>query len=174
MGQGIAVTPLQVAAAYSAIANGGVWMRPYLAAQVGTHVMQPGGERRVISAKVAKEMMAMLTEVVEKEGATGNSARIPGYVVAGKTGTAQKALPDGRGYSDYNFVASFVGIVPAQHPQLVVLVVVDQPHPLLGRHGGRTGGARHRHLRAAASRHCSLSSRRTSSGGAAGGGTALW
>jgi len=132
MGQGIAVTPLQVAAAYSAIANGGVWMRPYLAAQVGTHVVQPGGERRVISAKVAKEMMAMLTQVVEKEGATGNSARIPGYVVAGKTGTAQKALPNGRGYSDYDFVASFVGIVPAQDPQLVVLVAVDQPHPYWG------------------------------------------
>ena len=132
MGQGIAVTPLQVAAAYSAIANGGVWMRPHLTAQVGTHVVQPAGQRRVISPKVAKEMMAMLTEVVEKEGATGNSAQIPGYVVAGKTGTAQKALPNGGGYSDYNFFASFVGIVPAQHPQLVVLVAVDQPHPYWG------------------------------------------
>ncbi len=86
----------------------------------------------MISPKVAKEMMAMLTEVVEKEGATGNSAQIPGYVVAGKTGTAQKALPNGGGYSDYNFFASFVGIVPAQHPQLVVLVAVDQPHPYWG------------------------------------------
>ena len=132
MGQGIAVTPLQVAAAYAAIANGGVWMRPYLTAQVGTHVVQPGGERRVISARVAKEMMAMLTQVVEKDGATGNSARIPGYLVAGKTGTAQKPLPNGGGYSDYNFVASFVGIVPAQHPQLVVLVAVDEPHPYWG------------------------------------------
>jgi cell division protein FtsI/penicillin-binding protein 2 len=108
MGQGIAVTPLQVAAAYSAIANGGVWVRPHLAAQVGTHVVQPGGERRVISTKVAKEVMAMLTEVVEKDGATG------------------------KGYSDYDFVASFVGIVPAQDPRLVVLVAVDQPHPYWG------------------------------------------
>ena len=174
MGQGIAVTPLQMAAAYSAIANGGVWMRPYLAAQVGTHVVQPGGARRVISAHVAKEMMGMLTEVVEKNGATGTLARIPGYVVAGKTGTAQIALSDGRGYSN----SRLHGLVRRHRAGPGSAArgarAGGSTAPVLGRHGGRTGGARDRHVRFAASRHCSLSSRRESSGGAAGGGTAVW
>ena len=63
---------------------------------------------------------------------TGTEAQIPGYVVAGKTGTAQKALTNGLGYSKYNYVASFIGMVPADDPQLIVAVVVDEPHPYWG------------------------------------------
>jgi cell division protein FtsI/penicillin-binding protein 2 len=72
----------------------------------------------------------MLSDVVAD--GTGTEAQIPGYVVAGKTGTAQKALPNGGGYSKTNYVASFIGMVPARDPQLVVAVVVDQPHPYYG------------------------------------------
>jgi cell division protein FtsI (penicillin-binding protein 3)/stage V sporulation protein D (sporulation-specific penicillin-binding protein) len=127
MGQGISVTPIQMVAAYAAIADDGVMMTPHLTAQVGTHVVKPGAGRRVVSAAVAAELRAMLSDVVAD--GTGVKAQIPGYKVAGKTGTAQKALANGLGYSKVNYVASFIGMVPAGHPQLVVAVVVDEPKP---------------------------------------------
>ena len=130
MGQGISVTPIQMVAAYGAIANGGVMMQPYLTAQVGAHVRKPAAGRRIVTAKVAAELRSMLSDVVAD--GTGVLAQIPGYVVAGKTGTAQKALPNGGGYSKVNYVASFIGMVPARDPQLIVAVVVDQPHPYWG------------------------------------------
>ena len=130
MGQGISVTPIQMVAAYGAIANGGVMMKPYLTAQVGTRVTRPPSGRRIVGAKVARELRSMLSDVVAD--GTGTEAQIAGYVVAGKTGTAQKALPNGGGYSKVNYVASFIGMVPAGDPQLVVAVVVDSPHPYWG------------------------------------------
>jgi cell division protein FtsI (penicillin-binding protein 3) len=123
MGQGIAVTPIQMAAAYSTVANGGVWVQPRLVLQVGARRTPPPATRRVISAATARQLATMLSDAVS-EG-TGTNARIPGYVVAGKTGTAQKAIPGG--YSTTRYVASFIGFVPARHPRLVVLVVVDEP-----------------------------------------------
>ena len=130
MGQGISVTPIQMVAAYAAIANGGVLVRPYLTAQVGTKVHQAQAGRRVVSAQVARQLRSMLSDVVAD--GTGTAAQIPGYVVAGKTGTAQKALANGLGYSKVNYVASFIGMVPARDPQLVVAIVVDEPHPYWG------------------------------------------
>ena len=130
MGQGISVTPIQMVAAYGAIANGGVMMTPYLTAQVGTTVHKQQASRRIVTPHVAAELRSMLSDVVAD--GTGIKAQIPGYVVAGKTGTAQKALPNGGGYSKTNYVASFIGMVPARDPQLVVAVVVDQPHPYYG------------------------------------------
>jgi cell division protein FtsI (penicillin-binding protein 3)/stage V sporulation protein D (sporulation-specific penicillin-binding protein) len=130
MGQGISVTPIQMVAAYGAIANGGVMMKPYLTAQVGTQVTPLQAGRRIVTAKVAQALRSMLSNVVAD--GTGTEAQIPGYVVAGKTGTAQKALPNGGGYSKVNYVASFIGMVPARDPQLVVAVVVDEPHPYWG------------------------------------------
>jgi cell division protein FtsI/penicillin-binding protein 2 len=130
MGQGISVTPIQMVAAYGAIANGGVMMKPYLTAQVGDQVHKPAAGRRIVTAQVAAELRGMLSNVVAD--GTGILAQIPGYVVAGKTGTAQKALPNGGGYSNTKFVASFIGMVPAHDPQLVVAVVVDEPHPYYG------------------------------------------
>jgi cell division protein FtsI (penicillin-binding protein 3) len=123
MGQGVAVTPMQMAAAYSTLANGGVWVQPRLVLQVGDEKMPPPRTRRVVSQKTARQVAAMLSDAVSV--GTGTNARIPGYVVAGKTGTAQKAIPGG--YSKTRFVASFVGFVPARKPKLVVLVVVDEP-----------------------------------------------
>jgi cell division protein FtsI (penicillin-binding protein 3) len=125
MGQGIAVTPLQMASAFAVLANRGVWVQPQLTAQVGTRSMPAPERRRVVPAKVARQMLAMLTHAVED--GTGTEARIDGYVMAGKTGTAQKPLADGSGYSKSGYIASFVGIVPADDPQLVILVSVDEP-----------------------------------------------
>jgi cell division protein FtsI (penicillin-binding protein 3) len=124
IGQGIAVTPVQMAAAYAAIANRGIWSRPHLVDHV-----QGGGRpslhrHRLVSTRIAGELMSMLKDVVA-EG-TGQYAAIPGYQVAGKTGTAQK--PDSHGgYATGRYVSSFVGILPASRPRLVVLVTVDEP-----------------------------------------------
>jgi cell division protein FtsI (penicillin-binding protein 3) len=124
IGQGIAVTPIQMAAAYSAIASGGIWTQPHLVDRVGETEARTPVRRRVVSRWVAAQLMAMLKNVVA-EG-TGTLAEVPGYQVAGNTGTAAK--PDERGgYSDSRYVASFVGIVPASRPRLVILVSVDEP-----------------------------------------------
>jgi cell division protein FtsI/penicillin-binding protein 2 len=124
IGQGIAVTPLQMAAAYSTIANGGTWIQPHLVERVeGGKVPEPK-RRRVISRETAQDVRHMLRDVVE-EG-SGTAAQVPGYRIAGKTGTAAKPDETG-GYSDYRYVASFVGFVPATKPRLVILVTVDEP-----------------------------------------------
>ena len=124
IGQGIAVTPVQMAAAYGAIANDGVWLQPHLVDRVeGSGRVEPK-ERRVLSEATAEQLTAMLRGVVE-EG-SGTTAQIPGYRVAGKTGTAAKPEPTG-GYSETRYVASFVGFAPAKHPEIVVLVTVDEP-----------------------------------------------
>ena len=123
IGQGIAVTPVQMASAYASIANGGVWVRPHLVARIANK-RSALARRRVVSRRIAGELVSMLRNVV-LEG-TGTLAAIPGYHVAGKTGTASK--PDAHGgYSDSRYVASFVGFVPATAPRVVVLVTVDEP-----------------------------------------------
>jgi cell division protein FtsI (penicillin-binding protein 3) len=124
IGQGIAVTPVQMAAAYGAIANRGVWSRPHLVDHVEGGGRPSLHRRRLVSAPIAGELMTMMKDVVA-EG-TGQYAAISGYQVAGKTGTAQK--PDSHGgYATGRYVSSFVGIVPASRPRLVVLVTVDEP-----------------------------------------------
>ena len=124
IGHGIAVTPLQMAAAYGMVANRGVWVQPHLVDRVvGGERVRPE-KRRVLSEHVAGQLVAMLQGVVA-EGGTGTEAAIRGYHVSGKTGTAAKAEPGG--YSDSRYVASFVGIVPATAPRLVILVMVDEP-----------------------------------------------
>jgi cell division protein FtsI (penicillin-binding protein 3) len=123
IGQGIAVTSVQMAAAYAAIANQGVSVRPHLIDHVGARPPRRDNRRRIVSKVVAEQMRAMLSGVVV-EG-TGQLAAVPGYRVAGKTGTAAK--PDRNGYSTSNYVASFVGFVPASAPRLVVAVTVDEP-----------------------------------------------
>jgi cell division protein FtsI/penicillin-binding protein 2 len=124
IGQGIAVTPIQMAAAYGAIANEGVWVQPHLVDRVEGEKPVVPEKRRVLSPRTSTELTKMLRGVVQ-EG-SGTTAQIPGYKVAGKTGTAAKPEPTG-GYSDTRYVASFVGFVPASRPRLVVLVTVDEP-----------------------------------------------
>jgi cell division protein FtsI (penicillin-binding protein 3) len=125
IGQGLAVTPLQMAAGYSAIANGGILRRPRLITQVGNEPAESDSEgQRVISTETSAQLRRMLEGVLEP-GGTASAVSVPGYVLAGKTGTAQK-VEDGT-YSDSRYVASFVGFAPAQNPKLLVAVVVDEP-----------------------------------------------
>jgi cell division protein FtsI/penicillin-binding protein 2 len=124
IGQGIAVTALQMIAAYGAIANDGVWVEPHLVERVGNGSPVQPARRRIMSVHTAHAVRHMLRQVVE-EG-TGTTAQVPGYRIAGKTGTAAK--PDERGgYSNYKYVASFVGFVPVKNPRIVILVTVDEP-----------------------------------------------
>ncbi|MDP3278135.1 MAG: penicillin-binding protein [Deltaproteobacteria bacterium] len=131
-GQGIGVTTIQLAQALGAVANGGLLLRPLLVSRIhdatGALVEEnvPDGGRAVIDPRVARLMGEMLTTVTE-EGGTGVSAAINGVRVAGKTGTAQKARRNGRGYDDSRFVSSFIGFAPAQRPEVVVTVVIDEP-----------------------------------------------
>ena len=125
IGQGIGVTPIQMAAAYGAIANDGVYRTPYVVKRIGNAPHRRSAARRVLSKTVSAQMMAMLRDVVSAEGGTGAAAAVPGYTVAGKTGTAAKPVPGG--YSTSRYVASFVGVVPAKNPRLVVLVSIDEP-----------------------------------------------
>jgi len=126
IGQGIAVTPLQMASAYAAVANGGEWVQPHLVAHVDGEPAPRLHRRRVLSPTIAHELAHMLEGVVEDGGGTGTAAQVPGYAIAGKTGTAAKPDPQG-GYSTTKYVASFVGFVPANRPRLVILVAVDEP-----------------------------------------------
>jgi cell division protein FtsI/penicillin-binding protein 2 len=112
-------TPLGMASVAGAIGERGMRAKPRAISE------DPVIRKRAVSAKVAGQVRDMMLGVVR--GGTGTAAAIPGYTVAGKTGTAQK--PDGKGgYSSYRYVASFVGMVPASKPRLVVLVMVDEPH----------------------------------------------
>ena len=131
IGHGIAVTPVQMARAYSVIANGGRLVRPHLIDRIDGRSVAARKSRRVVSRAVAGQMLSMLRGVVV-EG-TGTEAAISGYTVAGKTGTAAKIEPSGR-YSTSRYVATFVGLVPASKPRLVVMVMVDEPR------GGYYGG----------------------------------
>ncbi|MCF7819967.1 MAG: penicillin-binding protein 2 [Candidatus Pacebacteria bacterium] len=127
-GQGIAVTPLQMIMSYAAIANGGTLMKPYLVKEIkfsdgNSEVVQPRIIRQVISQKSASLTSAMLVNVLESGHAI--KAKVPGYYIGGKTGTAQVA--NSGGYSENNFIHSFVGIAPIDNPAFVVLVKLDHP-----------------------------------------------
>ncbi len=124
MGQGLSVTPMQMMAGYAAIADGGVLRRPQLIEKVGGEAVHEPKGRRVISATVAAQVREMLQGVLQA-GGTASAISVPGYTLAGKTGTAQVA-EDGI-YSETKYVASFIGFAPAQDPKLLVGVVVDQP-----------------------------------------------
>jgi cell division protein FtsI/penicillin-binding protein 2 len=125
LGQGIAVTPIQMAAAYGAIANRGVWIQPHLVDRVGGREPQRPERRRIISRDTSALLTSMMQEVVS--AGSGVEAQVAGYTVAGKTGTAAKPDESG-GYSESRYVASFVGFAPARSPRLVVLVAIDEPH----------------------------------------------
>ena len=127
IGQGISVTPLQMAAMYSGIANGGVMIEPHVVEKIGGRLAPKPVSRRILSPTVDHTLVNMLKGVVDTAAGTGTRASVPGYTVAGKTGTAQVALPHSLGYSTRNYVASFVGFLPADNPRVEVLVVVNSP-----------------------------------------------
>jgi cell division protein FtsI (penicillin-binding protein 3) len=123
-GQGESVTPIQMAAAYSAIANGGILRTPHIVEAIGGKKAAIPVGHRIISRSTAAQLRQMLRGVFA-DGGTASGAAIPGYDMAGKTGTANVAV-DGK-YSQSLYVASFVGMVPANNPQLLAMVVVNEP-----------------------------------------------
>jgi cell division protein FtsI (penicillin-binding protein 3) len=132
MGHEIGVTAIQMVSAIAAIANGGVLMKPYVVSAIrdaqGRVLKQelPQVRRRVISTETARTVTTILEGVVTD--GTGGKAAIPGFRVAGKTGTAQKIDPRTGTYSATQFVGSFVGYAPADNPRLAMIVVIDEPH----------------------------------------------
>lgn len=126
IGQGESVTPVQMATAYSAIANGGILRPPRVVAAVGGKPVPTPPGQRIISPATAASLRQML-EGVLAPGGTAHEAAIPGFDLAGKTGTANKPDPIHGGYSSTRYVASFMGFAPARHPRLLVAVVVDEP-----------------------------------------------
>ena len=126
IGQGDAITLMQLARAYAVPANGGFLVHPHLVARVGGRPVALPPRKRIIPASTAGVLNGMLRSVVDEHG-TGVAAQIPGYAVAGKTGTAQKLDPQTHEYSHTKYTASFVGYVPANRPRLLVAVVVDEP-----------------------------------------------
>jgi cell division protein FtsI (penicillin-binding protein 3) len=134
-GQGVSVTPMQLANAYAAIANGGVLNTPYVVQSLrdpdsGELVeFKPKTVRRVLTPQVAESMRMMLVAATST-GGTGENANVDGFLVGGKTGTAQKVNPNGRGYLNGAFVSSFAGFIPASDPKFVIYIAVDHPKKL--------------------------------------------
>jgi cell division protein FtsI/penicillin-binding protein 2 len=124
MGQGESVTPIQMATAYSAIANGGILRRPHIVQAIGGKPQPVPAGHRIVSANTAAEVRDMLRGVLA-DGGTASGAAIRGFDLAGKTGTANVVV-DGK-YSSSEYIASFIGMVPASAPKLVVAVMVDEP-----------------------------------------------
>ena len=123
-GQGEEVTPIQMVQAYDAIANGGVLRSPRIVGSIGGKAVPASAGRRILTPAVASELRGMLRGVFA-DGGTASGASIPGWDLAGKTGTASMVV-NGQ-YSSTKYVASFIGMLPTNHPRLVVAVVVDQP-----------------------------------------------
>ena len=127
MGYQVAVTPLQMAAAVAAVANGGELLAPRVVRAVSQNGVRVEPERRVIRRAISPDTAARLTTIMEAvtERGTARRAQVPGYAVAGKTGTSEKLIDGRYSHSDHN--ASFVGFVPARDPRLVILVMIDTP-----------------------------------------------
>jgi cell division protein FtsI (penicillin-binding protein 3) len=126
IGQGESVTPMQIAQFYGAIADGGILKTPHVVRRVDGKIETYTTGKRVMRASTAAALRSML-EGVFKEGGTAAAVKIPGYTLAGKTGTANKVDPKTGLYSESAYVASFVGFAPAENPKLLISVMVDEP-----------------------------------------------
>ncbi len=166
-GQGISVTTIQLAMGMAAVANGGKLLEPILVKRVTTTTGEVVREaathvrRQAIPPHVARLMAEMLTAVTEP-GGTAVEAAVPGFRVAGKTSTAQKADPRTGRYSTDKFTASFVGFVPAEKPRLVIAVVLDEP--TIGHYGGDLAGPVFRRVAEASLRYLGVTPRGASKG----------
>ena len=134
IGQEVGITPIQLVTAMSVIANGGLLVKPHVVSETvdlngNVKKINPEIVKRVISENTSKKMTDILKWVVSNEG-TGKLAAVDGFSVAGKTGTAQKIDPETGRYSKNRFISSFIGFVPADSPEIVMLVVVDEPKGL--------------------------------------------
>lgn len=118
---------MQLARSYAVIANGGQLVTPHLVTKIGEKPVRTPAPTRILSEETAGQVDAMLRKVVAEGEGTGQSAQVKGYEVAGKTGTAQKYDESIGAYSESRYSASFVGYLPADNPQLVIAVMVDEP-----------------------------------------------
>ena len=145
IGQFVAVTAIQLAGAYQSIANDGIRMRPYMVDRIvdadGVEILRRSPEPvgRTVSSRTARTMREVMLDVASPKG-TARRAAIRGYSIAGKTGTAQKQIPGGKGYYQGLYRASFCGIVPASAPRLVVLVTLDFEAKAKFHQGGNSAG----------------------------------
>jgi cell division protein FtsI (penicillin-binding protein 3) len=146
MGQEIAVTPIQLATALSAIVNGGKLLTPRVVRSVMNEKREivedysrPEVRRRVLDEKIAAQVCKMMTGVVSPEG-TGRRVIMDDYTAMGKTGTAQVPYENRRGYEPGAYMASFIGAAPATDPQIVVVVMIRKPNPRIGYYGGLVSG----------------------------------
>jgi cell division protein FtsI (penicillin-binding protein 3) len=160
MGQEVTVTAMQITRAYCALANGGMLLKPSIVKQIidtdGRVIFEaktPSQEQTVLSKETVEQITQAMKGVVSIEG-TGSNAKVDGYAVAGKTGTAQKASPGG-GYSHSKFVSSFIGFLPADHPQTVISVVVNEPQHF--HYGGTVAAPAFRELASALMRYLEVS-----------------
>lgn len=158
-GQGMAATPLQVVTALSALANGGLLMRPFVVSKVtradGEVLLErkPEPVRQVVTKEVARTVTTMMKAVVAT-GGTGTLAAVPGFTVAGKTGTAQKADPLTHGYGDKRY-SSFMGFVPADAPRLAIYIALDEPQADV--YGGKIAAPIFREIASAALQQLNVS-----------------
>lgn len=152
-GQGVSATPVQMARAISAIANKGVLETPHLLKDIpsDTTKVQKLPSSRAVSESAASQATTILEKVMTK--GTGKGIKIKGYTVAGKTGTAQKAIP-GKGYAAGKYIGSFIGFLPAEDPQLLVLVVIDEPKR--GYYGSTVAGGTFANIASFAARHLDI------------------
>jgi cell division protein FtsI (penicillin-binding protein 3) len=127
IGQGVSVTPMQMASAYAAIANGGILRPPRIVRSVDGRPARAGKGRRIIAPETSRALRDMLKGVLAP-GGTAAEAKVPGYQLAGKTGTANKVDEATGLYSETRYIASFVGFAPADRPRLLVAVMVDEPN----------------------------------------------
>src|SRR5688500_14304411 len=154
MGYEIGVTPLQMAAAVSSVANGGELVEPRLVRAVRRGAERPTVPRKVLGRTISASTARQLTDIMEAvvTDGTGTAAQIDGYTVAGKTGTASKIVNGAYSKSDYN--VSFVGFVPSRKPMFTIVVVVDSPHaPGLSRYGGTVAAPIFQRIAEAVLRH---------------------
>lgn len=133
-GQGIGVTTVQYMAAFNAVANGGTWIRPHVMKEItgiqnGHLVTTPYNDykKNILDPNIAAQLRGYLRKVVSDTDGVGHNADIPGYDIAGKTGTAQKADPKTGGYTPGKYISSFAGMAPVNNPQITLLVSVDEP-----------------------------------------------
>ncbi len=126
IGHGVAATPIQIAQLYATIANDGVQIQPHVVTRIDGQGPVEAPRKRIMPARAARTLAQMLEGVVSDQG-TGSAAAIPGYSVAGKTGTTKKINNDGT-YSDSRFLSWFVGFAPVTHPKVLTLIMVDEPH----------------------------------------------
>jgi cell division protein FtsI/penicillin-binding protein 2 len=126
-GQSVNATPIELASAFAMLGNNGLRMEPRLIKKIGVQEqpLRPAGQ--IVSAQTTKEVLHIMRSVIESDAGTGKDLRIPGYVLGGKTGTAQKMNRQTRSMKGGGYVSNFVGFVPAEQPRAVILVMVDNP-----------------------------------------------